>query len=206
VTTLGGERVDADLEVLAASLTEPDRFASLFDRYHAEIRRYAASRLGGELADDVAADAFLVAFRSRQRFTADGRSGGGNVRAWLYGIATNLIRRHHRDEERRYRALARVGADAGTTAHGDEDATTARLAAAEARAALAAALARLRSGDRDALLLAAVGQLDYAEVATALGIPAGTVGSRLTRARKAIRAALGGADPTSIDEGFRRGQ
>ena len=205
MTTLDGERVDADLEMLAASLTDPDRFAGLFDRYHAEIRRYAASRLGGELADDVASDAFLVAFRSRHRFTGD-RSGGGNVRAWLYGIATNLIRRHHRDEERRYRALARVGVDAGTTAHGDEDAATARLAATQARAALAAALAGLTAGDRDALLLVAVGQLDYAEVAAALGIPAGTVGSRLTRARRTIRAALGGVDPTRIDEGFRRGQ
>jgi RNA polymerase sigma factor (sigma-70 family) len=194
-------RAAADVAALAASLAEPDRFAGLFDRYHADIRRYAASRLGGEIADDVAADVFLVAFRSRHRFASGGPggSGGGNVRAWLYGIATNLIRRHHRDEERRYRAMARAGP--GGPAPGGEDAVTARVAAAAARAALARALSGLPAGERDALLLATVGQLDYAEVAAALGIPVGTVGSRLTRARKTIRAALGGADPTSIDGG-----
>jgi RNA polymerase sigma factor (sigma-70 family) len=211
LTTLGGERLDgdrmdhhaataaADVATLAASLAEPDRFAGLFDRYHADIRRYAASRLGGELADDIAADAFLVAFRSRHRFVPGG-PGGGNVRAWLYGIATNLIRRHHRDEERRYRAMSRAGT--GGPASGGEDAVTARVAAGAARIALARALSGLPAGERDALLLVAVGQLDYAEVASALGIPVGTVGSRLTRARKTIRAALGGADPTRIDEGI----
>ncbi|MGK5684015.1 sigma factor-like helix-turn-helix DNA-binding protein [Actinoplanes sp. URMC 104] len=51
------------------------------------------------------------------------------------------------------------------------------------------------------LLLTAVAQLDYAEVSLALGVPPGTVGSRLTRARRAVRAALGGDDPTRIDEG-----
>lgn len=195
MTTLDDKRLDAD----AALLADPDRFAGLFDRYHAAIRRYAASRLGGDLADDVAAEAFLVAFRSRHSFTAHG-PGGGNVRAWLYGIATNLIRRHHRDEERRYRALARAAGSADP-APGD-DAVMGRVAAADARAALAAALARLPAAERDALLLVAVGQLDYAEVAAALGIPAGTVGSRLTRARRTVRAALGGADPTRIDEGL----
>jgi len=201
LTTLGGERLAgraaADESMLTASLREPDRFAGLFDRYHPDIRRYAAGRLGGGRADDVAADVFLVAFRSRHRFAAAGP--GGNVRAWLYGIATNLIRRHHRDEERRYRALARAGP--GDVMHAGEDAVTARVAAAANRAALGRALSRLPAGERDALLLVAVGQLDYVEVAAALGIPVGTVGSRLTRARKTIRAALGGTDPTRIDEG-----
>lgn len=201
MTTLHSAPVP-DAAVLVASRSEPERFAELFDRYHPDIRRYAASRLGGERADDVAAETFLVAFRTRDRFVPTG-SAGGDVRAWLYGIATNLIRRHHRDEERRYRALGRAGASetgAGRT-HGGDDAVLGRLAAGEVRSALSSALAALPARERDVLMLVALGQLDYAEVATALGVPTGTVGSRLSRARKAIRAALGGADPTRVDEG-----
>jgi RNA polymerase sigma-70 factor (ECF subfamily) len=204
VTALDADRrhhppADADTVLLYASRADPDRFAALFDRYYPDIRNYAASRLGPERADDVAAETFLVAFRTRDRYRDD--VPGGNVRAWLFGIATNLIRRQHRDEERRYRALARAGAAADRQPPGDETAAVARIAAGAMRPALARALAALPARDRDVLLLVAVGQLDYAEVSAALGVPPGTVGSRLSRARKSIRVALGGADPTRIDEG-----
>ncbi len=64
------------------------------------MHSYVARRLGSDLADDLASETFLVAFRQRAKF--DGRNGV--VRAWLYGIATNLIRRHRRDEVRAWRA------------------------------------------------------------------------------------------------------
>ncbi|WP_232344208.1 RNA polymerase sigma factor [Actinoplanes awajinensis] len=190
---------DPDVTTLLGSRADPDLFAVLFDRYFAELRHYAASRLGGERGDDLAAETFLVAFRTRDRFRTDG-PGGGNVRAWLYGIATNLIHRQRRDEQRRYRALARAGAVADRGTSGD-DATVARVTAGALQPALARALAALPARDRDVLLLTAVAQLDYAEVSAALGVPPGTVGSRLTRARRAVRAAFGGDDPTRIDEG-----
>lgn len=200
------EPVSADLDAtnpdaaaLLASRADPDVFAVLFDRYFAELRHYAASRLGGERGDDVAAETFLVAFRTRERFRTD-VAGGGNVRAWLYGIATNLIHRQRRDELRRYRALARAGAVADRGVSGD-DAALARVTAGTLQPALARALAALPARDRDVLLLTAVAQLDYAEVSSALGVPPGTVGSRLTRARRAVREAFGGDDPTRIDEG-----
>jgi len=200
------EPVSADLDAtnpdaaaLLASRADPDVFAVLFDRYFAELRHYAASRLGGERGDDVAAETFLVAFRTRERFRTD-VAGGGNVRAWLYGIATNLIHRQRRDEQRRYRALARAGAVADRGVSGD-DAALARVTAGTLQPALARALAALPARDRDVLLLTAVAQLDYAEVSSALGVPPGTVGSRLTRARRAVREAFGGDDPTRIDEG-----
>jgi RNA polymerase sigma-70 factor (ECF subfamily) len=191
--------IHPDTAALLASRADPDVFAVLFDRYFAELRHYAASRLGGELGDDVAAETFLVAFRTRAGFRTD-VAGGGNVRAWLYGIATNLIRRQRRDEERRYRALARAGAVADRGVAGD-DAAVARVAAGALQPALARALAALPARDRDVLLLTALAQLDYAEVSAALGVPPGTVGSRLSRARRAVREAFGGVDPTRIDEG-----
>ncbi|MGX6607286.1 RNA polymerase sigma factor [Micromonosporaceae bacterium Da 78-11] len=195
---------DPDAAALLASRADPDLFAVLFDRCLAELRHYAAGRLGGERGDDVAAETFLVAFRTRARFRIE-VPGGGDVRAWLYGIATNLIHRQRRDEERRYRALARAGSAADRDVPGDDmpgdDATAARVTAGALQPALARALAALPARDRDVLLLTAVAQLDYAEVSAALGVPPGTVGSRLNRARRAVREAFGGADPTRIDEG-----
>jgi RNA polymerase sigma-70 factor (ECF subfamily) len=164
----------------------PDLFVGLFEAHHGEIHRYVASRLGRVHADDLAAETFLVAFRTRERFSGP----AGHRRAWLFGIATNLIRRHRRDEERRYRALGRAGGMAAVD-DADPDQVVDRVVAHGSQPALAEALRVLNPADRDALLLVAVADLSYAEVGAALGIPPGTVGSRLTRARKAVRTALG---------------
>ncbi|WP_433373235.1 RNA polymerase sigma factor [Streptosporangium sp. CA-115845] len=109
------------------------------------------------------------------------------TRAWLFGIATNLIRRHRRDEVRLYRALERAR-DASVTGSGVSPVDRAEADLAQRR--LAGALAVLKAGDREALLLVAYGELSYAEAADALGIPPGTVGSRLNRARKRVREVL----------------
>jgi RNA polymerase sigma factor (sigma-70 family) len=187
------DRLDrgTDEDVLAESLRRPEAFGELYARHFASVYRYVAGRLGADAADDLAAETFLAAFRRRTRFDP----ARGAVRPWLYGIATNLVAQHHRSESRRYAALARAGADpfflAGT-AGSQEDRIADRVTAARARPALAAALSRLPDRDRDVLLLTAIGGLSYAEVAFALGIPEGTVGSRLSRARRKLTAALGG--------------
>jgi RNA polymerase sigma factor (sigma-70 family) len=183
-----------DLAVLAASRANPDRFVALFDRYYPEIHRYARSRLGAEVADDVASETFLVAFRRRAEF--DPGVGAGLVRSWLYGIATNLVHRHRRTEERRYRALARVPDEPDDSGH--DESVVVRLSAERIRGELAAALGALADRDRDVLLLMALGGLDHHEIAATLGIPYGTVCSRLNRVRRKVRAALG-VDPTDVD-------
>jgi RNA polymerase sigma factor (sigma-70 family) len=168
-------------------------FGGLFEAHHDEIHRYVGSRLSRSHADDLAAQTFLEAFRNRDRFTGPAE----HRRAWLFGIATNLIHRHRRDEERRYRALGRAGGQAPVD-DGDPDGTDRvvdRIVADGVQPALADALRTLNPADRDALLLVAVAGLSYAEVGAALGIPPGTVGSRLTRARRAVRAALGVTSP-----------
>jgi RNA polymerase sigma factor (sigma-70 family) len=172
-----------DAEVMVASRQEPSKFAEIFDRYHAEIHRYVGRRLGADAADDIAAETFLVAFRKRARFAAD----QGQVRSWLYGIATRLVNRHRRDEVRRYRALARVGSG-DDASEGHEDQVLSEVTAAGA--GLGAALAGLARGDRDVLLLVALADLTYPEVAQALGLKYGTVCSRLNRARRQVAAAL----------------
>ncbi|MCI4064911.1 RNA polymerase sigma factor [Micromonospora sp. R77] len=180
----------SDVELIRASVTVPERFAPLFDRHSAAVHRYLARRIGPP-ADDLLGETFLVAFRRR----GDYRSTGVGVRPWLFGIATNLLRHHVRQEERRYRALARIAATEVPPAPVDD--AVERIDACALRRDLAAALATLHRGDRDVLLLTAWGDLSYEEIAAVLDIPVGTVRSRLHRARRLTRLAL---DPALITE------
>ena len=186
----GGTHDGTDEEMLAESLRRPEAFGELYTRHFTAVYSYVAGRLGPDIAHDLAADTFLAAFRRRATFDAS----RGMVRPWLFGIATNLLARHRRAEIRWYAALARAGADPlalGGATGWDEDLIADRVSASRVRPALTTALARLPDRDRDVLLLTAIGELSYAEVAFALGIPEGTVGSRLSRARRKIITALG---------------
>jgi RNA polymerase sigma factor (sigma-70 family) len=178
-----------DAAVIEQSWAEPERFEAIFRRYFGRIHQYLAARVGGKIADDLAADVFTIAFAQRQRYDL----ARACARPWLYGIATNLVGTYRRQEQRRYRALARAHAQG--TAPSDEDLVAERVSAAAAGPALATALARLSSGDRDVLLLVAIAGLDNQEVAQSLGIPYGTVCSRLSRARIRIRESFGGTNP-----------
>ncbi|MEV5707404.1 RNA polymerase sigma factor [Actinoallomurus sp. NPDC052274] len=183
-----------DAEIIRLSAREAERFAEIFDRYYVEIHQYVARRLGAALADDVTAETFLIAFDRRERYDLTYPL----ARPWLYGIASNLVSRHHRAETRQYKALARLGID--DTVDGPADRIESRIDAESARGLLASALAAISPGDRDVLLLVAWAGLSGEEAARALGVPAGTARSRLHRARKKVRAALGGADPTTVAE------
>jgi RNA polymerase sigma factor (sigma-70 family) len=163
-------------------------FAELFDRHAVAVHRYLARRIGPTTADDLLAQTFLVAFEGRAGYDR----ARPDARPWLYGIATNLLRRHRRDEVRQYDAWARTGVDPtaapNTECHADRVAERADAEMKSPR--LAAALAELKTPDRDALLLFAWCDLSYAEIAVALDIPVGTVRSRLNRARAIVRRAL----------------
>jgi RNA polymerase sigma factor (sigma-70 family) len=180
---------EADAAVIQLSWEEPAHFAAIFDRYFARIHLYLARRVGALAADDLAGEVFLAAFEQRRRYdvTRD------EAAPWLYGIATNMVGTHHRQERRHYAALAR--ARGGPAWQDDEALVTDRLAATAAGPALAAAIGRLSRGDRDVLLLVALADLGYKEVAQALDIPYGTVGSRLNRARRQLQESLGDLSP-----------
>ena len=94
-----------DAAVIEASRAEPDRFASLFDRHAPYIHRYLARRVGRQAADDLVAETFLVAFRKRAGYDDRYR----DARPWLYGIATNLIAQHRREEARQLRLRQAAG-------------------------------------------------------------------------------------------------
>jgi RNA polymerase sigma-70 factor, ECF subfamily len=177
-------RARYETDAKAGPASAVGEFAELYEQHFADIHRYIAGRLGRDVADDIAADTFVIAMRKRDSFDA----GRGPVRAWLFGIATNLVAQHQRKERRRYHALARAGAR--ELADGRE-ARVSWLAAEGMQPRLARALARLSQEERDVLMLVALADLSYEEVSEALKIPSGTVGSRLNRGRKKIRAALG---------------
>jgi RNA polymerase sigma-70 factor, ECF subfamily len=188
-----GPAAGDDAALIERSRHAPECFGALFDRHAPEISRYIARRLGPDAADDLVAETFLVAFRKRGHYDM----ACLDARPWLYGIATRLIGRYRRDEVRFFRAIARSGVDPAAGPAADQ--ATDRIAAQAARRELAAALAGLPQGQRDALLLVASG-LGYAEAALALGVAPGTVSSRLVRARRKVREALGGQDPTDPGE------
>jgi RNA polymerase sigma factor (sigma-70 family) len=174
----------ADAAVIEASRTEPELFATLFDRHAPVIHRYIARRAGRQIAEDLTAETFLVAFSKRQRYDP----AFPDARPWLYGVATNVIGQYQRAEARQLRIKLAAVPEADDPGHGDRVAGD--VTAGAVRGVLAAALADLPAADRDVLLLIAWEQLSYGEVARALDIPIGTVRSRLNRARIRLRSAL----------------
>lgn len=189
------QRVElTDGELITASLTDADRFAGVFDRHWSDIHRYIARRLGSQAAADVAGEVFLEAFRSRDRY--DPRRP--DARPWLYGIASNLVSRHRRTEQRRLDLLARAAGDDVTEAF--EERSDSRVEAVRFRPRLVTMLGQLRPADRDLLLLIAWADLSYEEAAEALGLRTGTVRSRLSRLRRKVRKALEGSPQTEAEE------
>jgi RNA polymerase sigma factor (sigma-70 family) len=193
VPARGAAQAD-DACVIRVSLTQPDQFAVIYDRYAAALHRYAARRVGDDAADDLVAATFLAAFRGRARYDLT----RPDARPWLFGILTKEIARSHRTESARWRAVARSAPE--LPVDGLADQVAANVTAQGLRAPLAGALARLSAPDRSVLLLIAWGELSYEETARALGIPVGTVRSRLSRARGHVRAALGGTNPATLTE------
>lgn len=178
-----------DSELVSASWTDPEAFAELFDRYSAMLYRYVSKRLGPGPAEDLVGETFLIAFSRRRSYDL----AYPDARPWLFGILTKLIARHHRSEATRYRALLRAPVESEVESPADR--VAAGVSAQAVRGDLAGALAALPAKDRDVLLLIAWGDLTYEEVARALGIPVGTVRSRLNRGRRKVRAALGDTNP-----------
>jgi RNA polymerase sigma-70 factor (ECF subfamily) len=181
-----------DGQTIAASMREPARFAAVFDRHYDQIWSYLARRVDRALAEELASETFVRAFAGRAAYDVS----QADARPWLYGIATNLLRKHARSEERRRRAYAR--AIERDEMPGGLEAIADRIDATAGARVVAGALSRLTPADRDTLLLFALTDLDYQGIAIATGVPVGTVRSRLTRVRRHLQAALA-ADPAATN-------
>lgn len=160
-------------------------FAEAFREEYPPLHRYLRRRIGGGLADDLAAETFAVAYASWERLD-ETRA----LRPWLYGIAANLLRHHWRKERRQLQAYARTGID---PVEDDLEGSDDRADAGARSRELAAVLAGLGDAERDILLLHAWADLTDGEIAEALSLPLGTVKSRLHRTRALLRNRLGGS-------------
>ncbi len=176
--------------MIAASLDTPATFGIIFDWYGSTLLRFLARRVDPAEAEGLLGEVFRIAFERRSTFDQDRES----ARPWLYGIAANLVAKHHRSATRRLRASARVSA----LRRVDADPAERAVAAADAGtrwARVIEAIGALPEIDRQALLLFAWEELSYEEIAMALGIPIGTVRSRLSRSRVRLAALTVDPDP-----------
>ncbi len=161
---------------------DPAALAEAFREHADAVYRHALWSTGNwSTAEDVVSLTYLEAWRSRERL----RPETDSLRPWLLGIATNVSRNTARSARRHQRALARM--ERSDTVPDFAEEVTGRLADAEQLAAAKAALEGLRRTEREVFTLCVWGGLDYASAAEALGIPVGTVRSRLSRARAKLR-------------------
>ena len=172
---MAAETTDAD--VLGRCVDDASAFGELYERHGSVVVRYVARRVGGAAAEDLAAEVFVRAFRDR----ASCRCEHGSALPWLLGVASHVVADHRRFERRRLDSIKRWAAEAPGLVYHEH---------ASLAPELVNALKRLPADHRDALLLVVWGELSYEEAAIALGVPIGTVRSRIARARARLAAAL----------------
>lgn len=154
-------------------LSEVCDIATLYQRYGMEVLQYLARRCAVEAAEDLLQETFLQAVRS-----ADRLSGVILPRAWLFGIARHVLARYHQ-RTTDLAPLHEIDAQAGDDVPEDH-----RLPAVRE------AISQLSPELRETLELRLNDELSYEEIAGALGIPIGTVRSRLHNAIRHLRTAL----------------
>lgn len=174
--------MSTDSEIIRRSVDAPSAFAELFERHARVIGAFAARRVGPDAADDVLSETMLVAFRRRRDFDL----AWDSAKPWLLGIASRVIKKHRADEARQWRSFEASVSRGEHVSDGAIDAAGERTDASAAVRALAPRIAALPARDRETLLLYAWGDLTYDEIAVALGVPVGTVRSRLNRVRRKL--------------------
>lgn len=168
---------------------DPDAFGALFDEFARPVHNLAYRLTGNRTeAEEIVSLTFLEAWRLRAGIEPEGES----LRPWLMGIAVNVVRNFSRASRRHRAAMARLPAPEPVPDFADE--LAGRIDDAARLAVARAAFARLRPAEQDVIALCVWSELDYAAAAEALGIPVGTVRSRLSRARRKLRQSVGEPD------------
>jgi RNA polymerase sigma-70 factor, ECF subfamily len=167
-----------DAELIIASRKDPAAFRELYDRWADRLLAYIYRRVfDAEVAADLLAETFAVAYERRSRFRDVGKPGG----AWLYGIAARELSHWFRSQEIERRAVRRLGIEVPEL----DDESIARIEAladvAAHRDALAEALGQMTGGERAAVELRVVGELPYSEIATRLDCTENTARQRVHR-------------------------
>ena len=175
-----GQATDAELWRRAVE-GEPAAFGVLFERHARPVYNYLFRRTADwSLAEDLTSVVFLEAWRRRR----DVRLESDLALPWLLGVATNVLRNRRRSQWRYHAALERIPRERGEDFADDADG---RLDDERRMRVVLRSLSKLPKREQDVLALCGWADLSYEEAAAALGIPVGTVRSRLSRARARLR-------------------
>lgn len=181
---------DGELWSRAARERDGEAFGQLFERHANAVHTHCFRRTGSwPVAEDLTSVVFLQAWRKRR----DVRLAGESVLPWLLAVANNATRNAERSIRRHQRLLARLPRPETVPDPADDAAKR-----ADEEHAMRIILGELRSlteQEREVLALCDWAGLSYAEAAAALGVPAGTVRSRLARARQRLRERAAQAAP-----------
>jgi RNA polymerase sigma-70 factor (ECF subfamily) len=160
---------------------DADAFGLLFERHAKAIYNYCFRRVGDwAAAEDLLSIVFLEAWRRRDKELPPDK-----VLPWLYGIATNVLRNRQRAERRFAAALSRFPEP--RPGPSDSDMADERLDDERQMRKALALISQLPRHEQDVFALCGWSQMSYEDAALALGVPVGTVRSRLSRARRRLR-------------------
>lgn len=183
-----GDRLELSDEALVAACIsrDPAALAALYRRHQASIHRFICRLVGSRSPEieDLVQLVFIGAWQSAPRFRQQ-----ASVRAWLFGIASNVARKHHRGEQRRQNAFLRLAQRVVRTAPPPEDAVVRQ----QLMDRLAAGLQLLPHDLRVAYVLCEIEEVPGVEAARALGVRPGTMWRRLHDARRRLRTSIEGA-------------
>jgi RNA polymerase sigma factor (sigma-70 family) len=158
-----------------------DAFVALFERHARAIYNYGFHRLGDwSAAEDFVSVVFLEAWRRRAKELEPGK-----VLPWLFGIATNVLRNRRRSERRFAAALGRI--PAAESEPGFADDADERLDDERRMKRALQLLSHVPKHEQDVFVLCSWSGLSYEEASFALGVPVGTIRSRLSRVRNRLR-------------------
>jgi RNA polymerase sigma-70 factor, ECF subfamily len=181
-----------DATLLNRALRDKEAFGAFYEQHALAVYRWFVYHVQRDesLAAELTAETFAEALRSLRGFAG---SSPGSGTAWLFGIARNLGREHHRsrrvrDHARRELGMPRGGAIDSAFQEADDRIDSERL-----RKELDAAIAQLPAAQRQAVTLRVVNDLDYAALARATSATEQTARLRVSRGLRALRAQLGPA-------------
>lgn len=163
---------------------DPQAFGDLFQRHSTAVYNHAFRRTGSwERAEDAVSIVFLETWRLRSKVTLD---EGDTLLPWLLGVANNVIRRQYRTRLRHARLLAKLPPPDLEPDHADV--VQQRLADEQQMREVLADMESLTVSEQEVVTLCLWAELTYEQAAVAMGVPVGTVRSRLSRARAKLRA------------------
>jgi len=177
----------ADPELLVLSKRSPEAFGIFYERHAEALLRFFARRtLDPESAAELTAETFAQAFRSRHRFTDQGRGGAG----WLYGVARHELSHFYRRGAVDRRARRKLGMPEREVSDDDYERIEEMIDLAEVRRSVASSFDSLPAGQREAVELRVLEDRSYEEVARELHCSEGTARARVSRGLRKLSTLL----------------